>query len=177
MEDLTLFLSYIETHEFFQIELFSLLVSLILSLLFSTALPYFSLSAICLFVTAGSLTFELFTGLIGQYAYVEATTTLTFAVLLAATFVYALLKRLSTAELRWHAVTALGFSAFLSLKAVWILEDTARPIDLNVDRCSLEAAGFAAMHLISALLMLHERSSSPNSAPEIEYDEKISSMV
>ena len=128
----SLLISYAETHEFFQIELFLLLVSLFVSVLFSSALPYFVVSAICLLATAASLNFELFTHISGPHAYLEATTTLTFAIILSGTFVYTLVRRLSNVELRWHTITALGYWSFLALRAVWILEDTARPIHLHV---------------------------------------------
>jgi hypothetical protein len=128
----SLFISYAETHEFFQIELFLLLVSLFVSALFSSTFPYFVTSAICLLATAASLILELFTHISGPQAYFEATTALTFAIILSGTFVYTLVGRLSNVELRWHTVTALGFWSYLALRAVWILEDTARPIHLHV---------------------------------------------
>lgn len=126
------FISYTETHEFFQVELLSLLVSLIVSLFLSSSLPYFVASAVCLLTTAASLVYELSQHVSGQYAYLEATTTLTFAITLSGTFVYTLVKRLSNVELRWHMITVLGFWAYLALRAMWILEDRARPIDCEV---------------------------------------------
>ena len=131
---LTHFISYTETHEFFQVELLSLLVSLIVSLLLSSSFPYFFASGLCLLTTASSLIFELYRHVSGQHSYLEATTTLTFAVITFGTFIYALFKRLSNVELRWHTITALGFWSYLALRAVWILEDTARPIHLDVSR-------------------------------------------
>jgi len=80
-------------------------------------------------------------------------------------------------ELRWHTITALGFWSYLALRAVWILEDTARPIHLDVDHISLEAAGFAAMHLMSTILMLNDRSISAPKTPETEVNEKAMSFV
>ena len=133
----THFISHMETHEFFQVELVSLLVSLIVSLLLQNSFPYFLASALCLLTTAAALTFELFSHVAGQHSYLEATTTLTFAVITSGTFVYTLVKRLSNVELRWHTITALGFWSYLALRAVWILEDTARPIHLDV-RLSLQ---------------------------------------
>lgn len=125
-------ISYAESHEFFQAELLLLLVSLIVSFLFTNPFPYFVASALCLLAAASTLIFELFGHITGQYAYLEATTTLTFAVILSGTFVYAVVRRLPSVELRWHTVTTLGFWAYLALRAVWILEDTARPIHLEV---------------------------------------------
>jgi hypothetical protein len=189
------FISYTATHEFFQVELVALLVSLIVSLLFSSSFPYFIASAICLFTTAGALIFELFRHLSGQYTYVEATTTLTFAIILLGTFVLALIRRLSNVELRWHTITALGLWAYLALRAVWILEDTARPIHLDVsshdvkdlvfvishpvqiDQRSIEAAGFAALHLTSTVLLLNDRSVTPRTPSENEHNEKASNIV
>jgi hypothetical protein len=188
------FISYTATHEFFQVELVALLVSLIVSLLFSSSFPYFIASAICLFTTAGALIFELFRHLSGQYTYVEATTTLTFAVILSGTFIFALIRRLSNVELRWHTITALGLWAYLAVRAVWILEDTARPIHLDVSSCdedflfvishsvqidqrSIEAAGFAALHLTSTILLLNERSVAGRTPSDNEYYDKASIIV
>ena len=188
------FISYTATHEFFQVELIALLVSLIVSLLFSSSFPYFIASAICLFTTAGALIFELFRQLSGHYTYVEATTTLTFAVILCGTFVFVLIRRLSNVELRWHTITALGLWAYLALRAVWILEDTARPIHLDVssyggafaiaishsvqiDQRSIEAAGFAALHLTATILLLNERSVAVRAPSEHEHNEKASDLV
>lgn len=120
------FISYIETHEFFQIELLLLLASLLLSLFFSNTLPYFVASAICVLATTTSLIFELFSDLSGKYAYLEATTTLTISLLLSGTFAYTLINRVSNVELRWHTITILAFWSYLALRAVWILEDTTR---------------------------------------------------
>jgi hypothetical protein len=188
------FISYTATHEFFQVELVALLVSLIVSLLFSSSFPYFIASAICLFTTAGALIFELFRHLSGQYTYVEATTTLTFAVILSGTFIFALIRRLSNVELRWHTITALGLWAYLAVRAVWILEDTARPIHLDVSSCdedflfvishsvqidqrSIEAAGFAALHLTSTILLLNERSVAGRTPSDNEHYDKASIIV
>lgn len=176
MQDLTLLFSYIETNEFFQIELLALLASLVLSLILSNSFPFFVASAGCFLANTGSLIYELSSGSLANFAYIEVTTTLTFAVLLLATFTHSLVKRSAIPVLRWHTVTTFGFCVFLAVRAFRILEDTARPIDLDVDRCSLEAAGFCAMHLLSALLMLQENSVPPLPL-ERNYDEKSSSMV
>lgn len=189
------FISYTATHEFFQVELVVLLVSLIVSLFFSSSFPYFVASAICLFTTIGTLIFELFRQLSGHYTYVEATTTLTFAITLSGTFMFVLARRLSNLELRWHTITALGLWAYLAVRAVWILEDTARPIHLDVSSChvrhvkvmsshsvqidqrSFEAAGFAALHLTATVLLLNERVLACQTALETEHYEKALNIV
>ena len=132
MDVLSLCLTYINTHEFFQIELFLLLVSLILSLLFRTPFIYLCISGLCLLITTGPTAFELFGSHVGHWAYAEATTTVLFAVILIFTFAHALLKRLSAAEVRQHAAIALAFSAYLALQAFWIIQVTERPFDRDV---------------------------------------------
>ena len=126
------FLSYTETHDFFQTDLFLLLASLIVSLLLSSALPYFCVSALCFLITLGSLTFELLSGPNGYFTHLETTTILALAVIFSVTFIYTLVRRRSTQEVRWHAATALALSAFLALKAVWIMEVAAQPNDVVV---------------------------------------------
>ena len=130
--NVTHLLSFLETDQFFQIELLTLLVSLLFSLLLSNSFPYFVVSAICFLATAGSLTRELFTGTASQFPYAEATTTLTLAVLVLATFIIGLVKGLPDHDVRLHAAAVLGFSLYLAVKAFRILEDTARPVDADV---------------------------------------------
>jgi hypothetical protein len=47
----------------------------------------------------------------------------------------------------------------------------------QVDQRSLEAAGFAAMHLMSTILMLNDRSLSAPASPKTEIAEKAMSFV
>ena len=122
------FLSYTESHELFQVELLLLLVSLIISFLLSSSFPYFVASALCVLATASPLIYEQFQHVSGPYTYLEATTTLTLAILLLGTFAFTIRRRVSNIELRWHVITALGCWSYLALRAVWIWEDTARPI-------------------------------------------------
>ena len=132
MASITPFMAYIETNQFFQIELLTLLASLLLSMILSNSFPYFILSAICLQATSGCLIFRLFTGLTGHPLFLEAATTTTLTVLLLVTLVYALARGLTAHALRLHAATAFAFAIYLAAKAFYILEDTARPIHLNV---------------------------------------------
>ena len=191
----TIFATLIENNQFFQIELITLLASLFLSLLLNRSLPYFITSALCYLTSLGSLTFELCRGSIAAYTYVEASTTLIFILLLIATFVTASTTfRTSPLALKWHTATTLASAIFLAMKAMWILMDITKPIDMNVsclgwgirgtasnqdpqvDRCILMSTGFAAMHLLSALLMIHD-CPKPQPAQERIYDEKLAIIV
>ncbi len=195
MLDLSILLSFVETSQFFQIELLALLASLVLSLVLSNSLPYFAASALCLLVSLGSLSYEHLRGSITSFAFPEITTTITLSTLLIATFFHAVVRRSTPAALRYHAATTLACSVCLAVKAFQLLQDTARPIDLKVscaasssecsradcaaqiDRCTLVAVGFAAIHLLAALLQLHDSTTASRQALEQRHDEKTVQVV
>lgn len=187
MSPTTFLIAFLEKSDIFQIQLLALLASLVVSLLLNRSLPYFTISAICFLTSLGSLTVQLYKDSIARTSnQIEITTTASFTLLLLSTTIYAIILRSSPIVLRYHAATTLACSVFLTVKAVCILYDAAPPAGVDVsseslrtpfdvptavfevDRCSLIATGFAAMHLLSALLMLHELSqSSPIEEEEI----------
>lgn len=175
MAAFTLFIAFLEKVDFFQVQLLALLASLVMSLLLNRSLPYFAISALCFLTSLGSLTLQLFQDSVARTAdRVEITTTASFTVVLLSTTLYAIVLRSSPTVLKYHAATTLACSIFLTLKAVFILKDAPPPAGVDVssqiirtpfeahtavfkvDRCALTATGFAGMHLLSALLILHE---------------------
>ncbi|KAK5175325.1 uncharacterized protein LTR77_000463 [Saxophila tyrrhenica] len=179
MADFSTILSFLETSTFFQIELVGLLASLVLSLSLSQSLPYFAVSAVCLFTSLATLFCELIYGSIASTSCFEVTTILSLVILLPASFAYAIAFQTKPAILRCHAAMTLAAAGLLALKAFDILQDTARPVDLTVDQCTLVAVGFAAMHLLAALLQLYDCSHAAPPPPPLGrcYDEKVAAIV
>jgi hypothetical protein len=121
-----------DTRTSFQFELLALLASLVLSLLFNHSIPYFTVSAVCLLASIISLAFTLSTEAIASSDYVELTTSYAFACLLVGTITTTVLARGSPTAAKTHAVTTLGCSILLAVKAAHILLETPNPGDLDV---------------------------------------------
>ena len=180
--------------ETFRIGLLVLLASLLLSLLLSQSLPYFVASAICFLAALGSLSSEHLRGSITCLAHVDVVTTLSFTILLTATSSYALVLRSNPVVLRAHTAATLAGSILLALKAFMILHRTTSLLDQRcaagsrhcssghlasrLDQRTLVAVGFASMHLLAALLQLHESSCAKIQLRRESYDdEKITQLV
>ena len=133
MATITQSLSSMENTQYFQIELFTLLGSLLLSILLNNSWPCFIISAICFFAADSALMVESYQNVLaGSLDQASAITEASMAVILLATFVYALTKRMEPRLVKAHAATTLIFSIYLAVNGSHLWEGSVGLITSGV---------------------------------------------
>lgn len=132
MENLIIFVNTLGSNGSFQLKLFALLASLLMSLRICNTLPYFIASGSCLLLTASVVLFDLFASTLSAFTVAEASATTAFISLVLVSFAFALFKSDEMRVLSIHAATSLGFTAFFGLQMICIWKDVMRPVDFDV---------------------------------------------